>query len=90
MQCSISLPNVIAQLTLPGGRLLKLDKEWEEWDKDKEWEENKLQLFLYSDGVGGQVRPQQKSSFCNNDFLQFLRDHHVLVKLKICSQNIQI
>jgi len=33
------------QLMLPGGRLLKLDKEWEE---------NKLQLFLYSDGVGSQ------------------------------------
>ena len=44
--------HVIGQLTLPGGRLLKLDKQWEE---------NKLQLFLYSDGEGGQVRPQQCS-----------------------------
>merc|ERR1712212_920160 len=33
------------QLTLPGGHLLRLDKEWEE---------NKLQLFLYSDGAGSQ------------------------------------
>ena len=30
---------------------------------DKEWEENKLQLFLYSDGVGSQVPPQILSKF---------------------------
>ena len=41
---------MIAKLTLPGGHLLELAKEWEE---------NKLQLFLYSDAAGSQVHPQK-------------------------------
>ena len=37
-------------MTLPGGHLLDLEKEWKE---------NDLHLFLYSDGVGSQVPPQK-------------------------------
>ena len=30
---------------------------------EKEWEENNLQLFLYSDAAGGQVPPQKYSHY---------------------------